>query len=213
MRLLVWPLTVWLDYQTLAALGLGLRIYKNTEIPKMNAVATAEAFAAPDAEIGFESDQGEAKLFSTRGRMGVLKYAAQALIWTLAFGLVVAAIMAVTAALGSGEESMPIAMGIGGIAALPFFFLMVCLAVKRAHDLNMSGWFLLLTAIPVVGSIFGLYLMLWPGKAEANRFGAQVETKGWEKVVGGIYIALMVALTAFMVFGLATGGLALLMQP
>lgn len=178
----------------------------------MNAVATAEAFAAPDAEIAFESDQDNAKLFSTRGRMGVLKYAAQALVWMLAFGAIIALAAGVAAVMGVGEESVAIITGVGVLAALPFCFLMVCLVIKRAHDLNMSGWFLLIGLVPVVGSIFSLYLMLRPGKAEANRFGAQAVTKGWEKVVGGIYIALMVVVTVLMLFGLATGSMSALMQ-
>ena len=178
----------------------------------MNAVATAEAFAAPDAEIAFESDLDNAKLFSTRGRMGVLKYAAQAFVWTLGFVAVIALGVGISAAMGLAEESMVVMGGIGALAALPFFFLMVCLVIKRTHDLNMSGWFLLIGLVPVVGSIFSLYIMLRPGKAEANRFGAQAVTKGWEKVVGGIYIALMVAGTVFMLFGLATGGMSALTQ-
>ena len=178
----------------------------------MNAVATAEAFAAPDAEIAFESDQDNAKLFSTRGRMGVLKYAAQVFVWSLGFAAVIGLAVGVTSVMGLADDSMALMGGIGALAALPFFFLMVCLVVKRAHDLNMSGWFLLIALVPFVGSIFSLYLMLRPGKAEANRFGTQTVAKGWEKIVGGIYIALMAVGTVFMLFGMATGSMSALMQ-
>lgn len=173
----------------------------------MNAVATAEAYAAPDAEIAFETEQAPAKLFSTRGRMGVLKYAAQTFVWTVAFGLIIFALLAATGMASAGEAS-PVVVGVSLVLALPFLFLMCCLMVKRLHDINMSGWFALLMLVPVVGSFFALYMMLRPGKAEANRFGAPAVTKGWEKVVGGLYVALMVVGTALMVVGMFTGGVA-----
>jgi len=179
----------------------------------MNAATTVEAYAAPEAEIAFEIEQEAPKLFSTRGRMGVLKYAAQTLMWTLAFGLVITALFAVTGVISGGASSPSgVIMGVSLILSLPFIFLLCCLAVKRLHDINLSGWFALLTLVPVVGMFFAFYMMLRPGKDEVNRFGAASVTKGWEKVVGGIYVALMVLGSVMMVVGMATGGIAAFMQ-
>jgi len=179
----------------------------------MNAATTAEAYAAPEAEIAFEVEQETAKLFSTRGRMGVLKYAAQTFVWTLAFGLVITALFAATGVISSGSSGPgAVVGGVSLLLALPFFFLLCCLAAKRLHDINMSGWFALLTIVPIVGMFFAFYMMLRPGKAEVNRFGAPSVTKGWEKVVGGIYVALIVVGTVLMVVGMATGGIAAFMQ-
>ena len=46
---------------------------------------------------------------------------------------------------------------------------MLCL--RRLHDINKSGWFLLLAFIPIIG---GLVLLVWfcqEGSTEANDFG------------------------------------------
>lgn len=47
----------------------------------------------------------------------------------------------------------------------------VILAVRRAHDIDLSGWFVLIELIPVVGLIFALYLAFKKGTPGANRFG------------------------------------------
>ena len=45
-------------------------------------------------------------------------------------------------------------------------------AVRRVHDHDKSGWFILLGAIPAVGWIFFLFLMLTPGTDGANSYGS-----------------------------------------
>ncbi len=182
----------------------------------MSSVATAEAYAAPEAEITFDSEQEAPKLFSIRGRMGVLKYAAQSFMWTVAYVVLSAVIVAGSAALSSSGSSLeganPVLLGILGLALLPLLFIMLSMAIKRLHDINMSGWFLLAALVPIVNLFFFLFMTLKPGKAETNKFGAQTVTKGWEKVVGGIYIALIVIALVSIVLGFASGGVAALMQ-
>lgn len=46
------------------------------------------------------------------------------------------------------------------------------LGVRRLHDIGLSGWFYLLSLIPIVGGIFMLVCALIPGDKEENRFGA-----------------------------------------
>ena len=50
------------------------------------------------------------------------------------------------------------------------------LGVRRLHDINKSGWYLLLALIPFVGAII---LILWwakPGDAGENQYGPEPET-------------------------------------
>lgn len=47
-----------------------------------------------------------------------------------------------------------------------------CLAIRRLHDLDRSGWWVLLSFVPIINFIFGLYLMFRKGVAGGNRFGA-----------------------------------------
>lgn len=42
---------------------------------------------------------------------------------------------------------------------------------KRLHDLNISGWYQLVFAIPVIGQLFHLYVLFCPGTIGANDFG------------------------------------------
>jgi uncharacterized membrane protein YhaH (DUF805 family) len=44
-------------------------------------------------------------------------------------------------------------------------------AVRRLHDTGKSGWMLLLGAIPIVGAIAVLVLLLLPGTLGENRYG------------------------------------------
>lgn len=43
--------------------------------------------------------------------------------------------------------------------------------VKRLHDLNKSGWWILLCCVPVVGWIFGLYMLFADGTVGPNQYG------------------------------------------
>lgn len=53
-------------------------------------------------------------------------------------------------------------------------FLTVCgvsLMVRRLHDLDKSGYFLLIMLIPVINIFFGLYMICFKGTEGYNRFG------------------------------------------
>ena len=49
--------------------------------------------------------------------------------------------------------------------------------VKRCHDLDKSGWLYLLLVIPVVGSIFSLYLLFAKGTEQNNKYGISLHPK------------------------------------
>ena len=44
-------------------------------------------------------------------------------------------------------------------------------AIRRLHDLDKSGWFVLIMFAPTINIIFGWYLMLKKGTSGANRYG------------------------------------------
>ncbi len=48
----------------------------------------------------------------------------------------------------------------------------IAVAIRRLHDTNKSGWFLLISLIPLVGGIILLVFLATPGDAGANTFGA-----------------------------------------
>ena len=49
----------------------------------------------------------------------------------------------------------------------------VTVTVRRLHDLDQSGWYLLVSLVPV-GPLILLIMMLVPGQANVNRFGPPV---------------------------------------
>ncbi|GEQ85714.1 inner membrane protein YhaI [Patiriisocius marinistellae] len=51
--------------------------------------------------------------------------------------------------------------------AFPF----LSLTVRRLHDTNRSGWWLLLHLIPILGSIILLILLMQKSKKRINRYG------------------------------------------
>lgn len=111
------------------------------------------------------------KIFTTEGRLNRLRYLKYQIIWSL----LVAIAGGILAFLGELVTSDPnsvlvtIPTGImsffGGIGG-------VMLGVRRLHDLDKSGLFMLLTLIPLVNLIFMLYLWLAPGTYGYNRYGA-----------------------------------------
>jgi uncharacterized membrane protein YhaH (DUF805 family) len=62
-----------------------------------------------------------------------------------------------------------------GILALIFALISiycgVILGIKRLHDLDKSGWFLLILFIPIIGLLMVIYLLFFPGTPGPNRFG------------------------------------------
>ena len=64
------------------------------------------------------------------------------------------------------------ALGVAGIIFLLAIFLpSLAVTVRRFHDTDRSGWFILLGLIPVLGVLIVLVMMLLPGTTGENRFG------------------------------------------
>ncbi len=56
--------------------------------------------------------------------------------------------------------------------ALALLLPLLAVGVRRLHDAGRSGWWLLAGLLPVVGPLAIAVLMLLPGHARSNRFGA-----------------------------------------
>ncbi|MEH6491670.1 DUF805 domain-containing protein [Halopseudomonas sp.] len=55
---------------------------------------------------------------------------------------------------------------------LATFLPSLAVAVRRFHDTGRSGWWVLISLVPVVGSIIFLIFMCIEGEAQANAYGA-----------------------------------------
>jgi uncharacterized membrane protein YhaH (DUF805 family) len=122
---------------------------------------SANPYTPPQAQVAdIDSDEvQEIKMWSAAGRIGRLRYLA----YTSAGSLIVALLaMVLSAALGPA----------GGVIALvlyvPLAVFSIMKGIQRSHDMDWSGWMLLLSIIPVVGLIW----IFKSGTSGSNRFGA-----------------------------------------
>ncbi|MEP3227178.1 MAG: DUF805 domain-containing protein [Parasphingorhabdus sp.] len=74
---------------------------------------------------------------------------------------------------GTGEMSMGggLVMGLFGLYALAIFIPSLAVQVRRFHDQDKSGWFVLLGFIPYIGGLIVLVFMCLDGTRGNNRFG------------------------------------------
>ena len=64
----------------------------------------------------------------------------------------------------------------GGVTVtlLAYLFIIIpglAVSVRRLHDTNRSGWYLLLNFIPLVGTILLFIWSVTPGEKKANQYG------------------------------------------
>jgi uncharacterized membrane protein YhaH (DUF805 family) len=60
---------------------------------------------------------------------------------------------------------------LGALAALVFFLPNLAVSVRRLHDRDKSGWWLLISILPLIGFIFLFYQYVSSGTPGDNRFG------------------------------------------
>lgn len=147
------------------------------------------------------------KPLSPQGRFNRLSY----LGWTFLFSIVVTAIIVAFSLLSGGGIALflsaehnsnvlesagfasfgifYIGLAIIGIISLYFTFVF---AIRRLHDLNVTGWISLLLLIPVLNVILYLFLIFAPGTKGPNRFGPIRPSKSWEVALGWIYVAFII---------------------
>ncbi|RKO70469.1 DUF805 domain-containing protein [Sphingobacterium puteale] len=60
---------------------------------------------------------------------------------------------------------------ISGLVSLALFIPGLAAAVRRLHDTNKSGWFILVVFIPFIGWIYLFYLLVIEGDKGSNQYG------------------------------------------
>ena len=69
----------------------------------------------------------------------------------------------------SPEAGQPISM----LASLALLIPSLAVSVRRLHDIDRSGWWYLLSLIPVIGTLVLIYWYVQPGTAGETRFGPE----------------------------------------
>lgn len=94
--------------------------------------------------------------------------------WYQLFITLAIAGLSIVDAMMMGPERLMATGGFGplvGIAALGLILPSIGVSVRRLHDRDKSGWFLLVGLIPLVGGLIMLYWYVQRGTVGENRFG------------------------------------------
>jgi uncharacterized membrane protein YhaH (DUF805 family) len=116
---------------------------------------TNEAYVAPEANL--QEPQTETQtltikeiFFSFKGRIGRKTY------WLSILGIIVFWMLvgALTAITGGNGEPNAVVMGLIILLYIPFIWICLAIPVKRWHDRNKSGWWVLIGFVPIIGTIW-----------------------------------------------------------
>lgn len=109
-------------------------------------------------------------LLSFTGRIGRGPFWAVQGVWVVIYLILVSITMA-----GANSANGPSVIGISilGIFILASIWPLLAVQVKRWHDRNKSGWWVLIGFVPVIGGLWALIECgFLPGVDEGNRFNA-----------------------------------------
>lgn len=132
-----------------------------------NSTESISPYATPKATIEQGLDEvAELSIWGVEGRLGRMRFIA----WSLVL------MLAMAPAMLFGTLIMQFSMMLGGFLLLVMALLVTVVAIqfsiKRLHDIGWSGWLLLISFVPVLGSIFQLLILVLPGSSSSNRYGA-----------------------------------------
>ena len=166
----------------------------------------ASPYAPPRAAVGDDLPEfATLKVFTIHGRIGRLRYLA----WTLALtvAMLVAAGIISTVGFAVATASPTIAIILGSLLGFALFVALVVVSVQigvqRLHDLGWSGWLYLLNLVPLVNSVFPILLLVLPGNAGANQYGATPPPNSTAvKILASLWLAFI---PLMLIIGLTLG--------
>ncbi|MBP6750103.1 MAG: DUF805 domain-containing protein [Xanthomonadaceae bacterium] len=114
------------------------------------------------------------RYFDFEGRSRRKEYWMFVLLYTLL--MIPALILTVAGIATSGDSNELSGMGalgasLFGLIILIFFIPSIAVQVRRFHDQDKSGWFVLLNLIPSIGGLIVLVFMCLEGTPGENRYG------------------------------------------
>jgi uncharacterized membrane protein YhaH (DUF805 family) len=79
----------------------------------------------------------------------------------------------------TGTYNVEVGIGLlGSIYALAVLIPSIAVTVRRLHDVDRSGWWILIAFIPIIGAIVLLVFMVLDSNSGPNRFGENPKTAG-----------------------------------
>jgi len=94
------------------------------------------------------------------------------------FSLIVSLVLsAIDALLGTFSSSTNVGL-LGGIYGLAIIIPSIAVSVRRLHDIDRTGWWVLISLVPVIGTIVLLVFAALEGTPGENRFGPNPKASG-----------------------------------
>jgi len=125
------------------------------------------------------------KLFSFQGRLRRSSYWIYHLLQWVALCVVVGVFYGLALALTPDNPLIYVLMVIGILLYIGFVWSGLSIGVRRCHDRNRSGWFLLASLIPLVGAIWVfIELGFLDGTQGPNQYGSSPKGIGGNEVAG-----------------------------
>ena len=113
-------------------------------------------------------------MFSFNGRMRRIHY----FLYGLAGGLIFSvAYLIVAFAFGAMFDSFAVSLVLLIPCYIAYLWFTLAIGVKRLHDIDKCGWYLLILLIPIVNFIWALYMLFADGTVGPNRFGADPKNR------------------------------------
>jgi len=132
--------------------------------PTMNQYAPPMAHVS-DMQTG--TGVGELKIFSSKGRIGRLRYLAYSAGAGVLFNLSVTVLTLVLP---------PVLLSLVALATMAvLIWFHVITGIKRCHDMDISGWWCLTIFIPIIALVW----VFAPGSRGDNRFGPPPPANTW----------------------------------
>ena len=133
---------------------------------------TDNPYATPESDVEHHSGKVEnGSIFWGSGRLSVAAYFGQYSLMSLISVAISMSVMFVVTGNASADltqlgGNLLVFAGLFGLSLISGW-VGFCLAIKRFHDRNLSGWWVLTFFI-----LIGIIVLFIPGKEEPNRFGA-----------------------------------------
>ncbi|MFK7816599.1 MAG: DUF805 domain-containing protein [Gammaproteobacteria bacterium] len=146
------------------------------------------------------SETYQPKIFSINGRIGRLRYLAYGMFFTIItlFIIGIAAFLIPSIATLLTDISGVTSALLLIVLYLPLIIISIILVRRRLNDLDRSGWWQILMYVPLVGILFALYVLFWPGTKGSNSFGLQPSENSTGIKIVALLIPIGIALLGIL---------------
>jgi len=131
---------------------------------------TTNIYETPSSDVAIEQMESNKLtvkqiLFSFQGRIGRKEY------WLTAI-ISMAVMFVIMALLGTPGTDENVILIVVAVLYIPFAWIGLAVQIKRWHDRDKSGWWILISCIPIIGPFWALIENgFLAGTAGKNRFG------------------------------------------